>query len=125
MKILVIGASAIHIPLLGGVLVPSPLAPGFWIELQTSPTGTLLLAANWFIGLGWIAMAALEAAHRIRREEDALLETHGDAYREYMQMTGRVLPQAWGQRPGTECPRNSQKTATSKSAHLAQVHSVL
>jgi protein-S-isoprenylcysteine O-methyltransferase Ste14 len=52
----------------------------------------LLLASDWFIGTGWIVMAALETAHRIGKEETRLLEVHGDAYREYMRATGRVLP---------------------------------
>jgi protein-S-isoprenylcysteine O-methyltransferase Ste14 len=53
---------------------------------------TLLISANWLIGLAWLGMTALEVASRIHFEEDMMLEYFGDQYREYMKHTGRLLP---------------------------------
>ncbi len=50
-----------------------------------------LLTANWFIGLALVAISILLAS-RVKREEALLLERFGDAYRTYMQRTGRFLP---------------------------------
>jgi len=50
-----------------------------------------LVAANWFLfltgGLGFVLMIV-----RTRREEEKLLARFGDAYRAYMEQTGRFLP---------------------------------
>lgn len=53
---------------------------------------TLLISANWLIGVAWIGMTALEVASRIRFEENLMIEYFGDGYREYMKRTGRLLP---------------------------------
>jgi protein-S-isoprenylcysteine O-methyltransferase Ste14 len=53
---------------------------------------TLLISANWFIGLAWIGMTSLEVASRIGFEESLMLEYFGDQYRDYMKQTGRLLP---------------------------------
>jgi protein-S-isoprenylcysteine O-methyltransferase Ste14 len=53
---------------------------------------TLLISANWFIGLAWIGMIVLETTSRIGFEENLMLEYFGDQYREYMKRTGRLLP---------------------------------
>jgi protein-S-isoprenylcysteine O-methyltransferase Ste14 len=53
---------------------------------------TLLISANWFIGLSWLAMTVLEVASRIGFEESLMLEYFGDQYREYMKKTGRLFP---------------------------------
>jgi len=53
---------------------------------------TLLISANWFIGLAWIGMTVLEVASRIRFEESLMLEYFGEQYREYMKRTGRLFP---------------------------------
>ncbi len=50
-----------------------------------------LLTANWFIGLALLALSILLAS-RVEGEEALLLERFGDAYRAYMQRTGRFLP---------------------------------
>ena len=50
-----------------------------------------LLTANWFIGLALLAMSILLAS-RVKGEEALLQERFGDAYRAYMQRTGRFLP---------------------------------
>ena len=53
---------------------------------------TLLISANWFIGLAWLGMTVLEVASRVGFEESLMLEYFGDQYRDYMQKTGRLLP---------------------------------
>ena len=53
---------------------------------------TLLMSANWLIGLTWLGMTILEIASRIGFEEGLMLEYFGDQYREYMKKTGRLLP---------------------------------
>lgn len=54
--------------------------------------GWLLLTANWIIGLlPMVGLTAIVAA-RVRREEATMIEKFGDAYRGYMQRTGRFLP---------------------------------
>lgn len=55
-------------------------------------SSTLLISANWLIGLSWIGMTALEIASRIGFEESLMLEYFGDRYREYMKRTGRLSP---------------------------------
>jgi protein-S-isoprenylcysteine O-methyltransferase Ste14 len=54
---------------------------------------TLLISANWLIGLSWIGMTVLEIASRIGFEESLMLEYFGDQYRDYMKRTGQLLPQ--------------------------------
>lgn len=53
---------------------------------------TLLISANWLIGLSWIGMTVLEVASRIGFEETLMLEFFGEQYREYMKKTGRFAP---------------------------------
>ena len=53
---------------------------------------TLLISANWLIGLTWLGMTVLEVVSRIGFEENLMLEYFGDRYREYMKRTGRILP---------------------------------
>jgi len=53
---------------------------------------TLLISANWLIGLAWIGMTLLEVTSRIGFEESLMLEYFGDQYRDYMKKTGRLLP---------------------------------
>lgn len=53
---------------------------------------TLLISANWLIGLAWISMTILEVASRIGFEERLMLEYFGDQYLEYSKKTGRLLP---------------------------------
>jgi len=55
-------------------------------------SSTLLISANWLIGLSWIGMTILETASRIGFEESLMLEFFGDQYRDYMRRTGRLLP---------------------------------
>lgn len=53
---------------------------------------TLLISANWLIGLSFIGMTALEIASRIGFEESLMMEFFGHEYHEYMKRTGRILP---------------------------------
>ena len=53
---------------------------------------TLLISANWLIGLSWIFMTLLEISSRIHFEESLMIEYFGDQYREYMRRTGRLFP---------------------------------
>lgn len=53
---------------------------------------TLLVSANWLIGLAWIGMTVLEVASRIGFEENLMLEYFGDQYQEYRKKTGKLLP---------------------------------
>lgn len=53
---------------------------------------TLLISANWLIGLAWIGMTVLEVASRIGFEEKLMLEYFGEQYHEYMERTGKLLP---------------------------------
>jgi len=53
---------------------------------------TLLISANWLIGLCWLGMTILEVISRIGFEESLMLEYFGDQYHEYMKKTGRVFP---------------------------------
>ena len=54
-------------------------------------TANALVAANWFLLVGGLLAFAL-IVRRTRREEDRLLARFGDAYRSYMNRTGRFLP---------------------------------
>ncbi len=50
-----------------------------------------LVSANWLLGLVLLAYC-LAAFSMVNIEETTLTEKFGDAYREYMQSTGRFLP---------------------------------
>jgi protein-S-isoprenylcysteine O-methyltransferase Ste14 len=52
-----------------------------------------LMAANWFILLGGAAVLSLLVV-RTRKEEENLVARFGDAYRVYMDSTGRFFPRA-------------------------------
>ncbi len=54
--------------------------------------GSLLLTANWFIGLGGLLALGIVMIVRTPKEEAQLLEKFGDEYREYAERTGRFLP---------------------------------
>lgn len=53
---------------------------------------TFLLAANWFIGVSWMAGLTIIIALRVRREEAMMINRFGEQYHLYMQQTGRFLP---------------------------------
>ena len=53
---------------------------------------TLLISANWLIGLAWISMTVLEVISRIGFEEQLMMEYFGDQYHKYMKRTGKLFP---------------------------------
>ncbi len=60
-----------------------------------------LVAANWFLFLtGGLTFVLLVI--RTRKEEENLLARFGDAYRAYMERTGRFLPSNSARRSGTK-----------------------
>lgn len=65
-----------------------PIYAAFLLILSS----TLLISANWLIGLAWISMTILEVASRIGFEEQLMREYFGDQYLEYSKRTGRLLP---------------------------------
>ena len=52
----------------------------------------LFLSANWLVGLLWIVPTFFEVTARARYEESILVERYGEAYLNYMNTTGRLLP---------------------------------
>jgi protein-S-isoprenylcysteine O-methyltransferase Ste14 len=54
-----------------------------------------LMLENWLAG--WSVVPAFAAMYWLRtpREEQLLLDQCGDAYREYMRKTGRLVPKRW------------------------------
>jgi protein-S-isoprenylcysteine O-methyltransferase Ste14 len=54
--------------------------------------GFLFLSANWLIGVIYIGTLLLMYAVRISAEEKMMLDRFGEAYRQYMKTTGRLLP---------------------------------
>jgi protein-S-isoprenylcysteine O-methyltransferase Ste14 len=71
--------------------------PYHWVRHPLYSMGMLsylsfaLLSANWFIAALSVAVFII-LNMRLPQEEAALIEKFGDAYREYMQRTGRFLP---------------------------------
>lgn len=65
-----------------------PIYTAFILILGSS----LLVSANWMIGLAWIGMTVVEVFSRIGFEESLMLEYFGDQYRDYMKRTGRLFP---------------------------------
>lgn len=51
-----------------------------------------LASANWLVGLPGLLSLTLIIFNRLDREEALMLEQFGDAYRAYMQRTGRLFP---------------------------------
>ncbi|MBN1669082.1 MAG: isoprenylcysteine carboxylmethyltransferase family protein [Anaerolineales bacterium] len=54
--------------------------------------GWLLLTANWLVGVPLMLAILLIVAVRVRREEALMIAVFGEAYRQYMQRSGRFLP---------------------------------
>ena len=55
-------------------------------------TSTFLITSNWFIGLMWFGMTAVDVAFRVRLEEHMLETEFGDQYLEYETRTGSLVP---------------------------------
>jgi protein-S-isoprenylcysteine O-methyltransferase Ste14 len=58
----------------------------------TIGVGLLLLSANAFIGLAHLGTLFVMYIARVSSEETMMIERFGDAYRQYMQKTGRLFP---------------------------------
>ena len=53
---------------------------------------TILATANLFLGLTWLAGLIVVITLRVEREEAMMIRQFGQAYRAYMERTGRFLP---------------------------------
>ena len=60
-----------------------------WYVLHFS---LFLMTANWLVGAYMVGVYTLPIALRMREEEAMLIQRFGDAYRDYMRRTGRLLP---------------------------------
>lgn len=58
-----------------------------------SAFGMYFLTANWLIFVIYFVAVASMYFTRVRSEEEMMIEQFGEAYREYMSRTGRLLPQ--------------------------------
>ena len=63
-----------------------------YTALFLSMSAILLLTRNWLVGGVPLVGLCVIVLLRIQREERAMIEKFGDAYREYMKRTGRFLP---------------------------------
>ncbi len=63
-----------------------------YTALFLSLTAILLLTRNWLVGGVPLVGLCVIVFLRVPREERAMIEKFGDAYREYMKHTGRFLP---------------------------------
>ena len=52
----------------------------------------LLLSANWLVGVVYIGTLFVMVASRLASKEQMMLDRFGDAYRDYMQKTGCLVP---------------------------------
>jgi protein-S-isoprenylcysteine O-methyltransferase Ste14 len=63
----------------------------FYVAIALSVTANGLAAANWFLlAMGWLTVTLLVG--RTRKEEALLVTRFGEAYRSYMERTGRFVP---------------------------------
>ena len=63
----------------------------FYVAVGLWTTAFSVMAANWFLLAGSLAVLALLVI-RTNAEEARLVARFGDAYQEYMTRTGRFLP---------------------------------
>jgi protein-S-isoprenylcysteine O-methyltransferase Ste14 len=57
--------------------------------------GVGLALTNWASLISLLTITIIGYMYRINIEEQALVETLGDAYREYMHHTHRLIPYIW------------------------------
>lgn len=63
----------------------------FYVSIALSVTANGLAAVNWFLlATGWLTVALLVV--RTRKEEALLVARFGEAYRSYVERTGRFVP---------------------------------
>ena len=63
----------------------------FYVSFALAVLANSLAMANWFLFVT-SGVAVFLLVVRTRKEEDKLIERFGDAYRQYMEKTGRFLP---------------------------------
>lgn len=68
-----------------------PIYAGHWLAALAQA----LLLHNSIAGLAGLILILPMYVHRVRREEQNLLERFGEEYRRYMDRTGRVIPVFW------------------------------
>jgi protein-S-isoprenylcysteine O-methyltransferase Ste14 len=56
----------------------------------------ILMLHNWIAGFSLLAVTLPQYLLRFSSEEQMMLEQFGDAYKDYMKRTGRILPRLWG-----------------------------
>jgi protein-S-isoprenylcysteine O-methyltransferase Ste14 len=71
--------------------VRHPMYAAHWLWGLAQP----LLLWNWIAGLSMLVTMLPLYLVRVPREERMLLEQFGDAYRDYMRRTGRLIPRLW------------------------------
>lgn len=54
--------------------------------------GLALLSANWVVGVSYLGSVLIMYLARISAEEQMMSEQFGEAYREYSERTGRLMP---------------------------------
>ena len=67
----------------------------FYVAFALAVAANAVAAANWFLALTGVVSVVLIAI-RTKTEEQKLLKRFGDAYRSYMQRTGRFIPRLRG-----------------------------
>jgi protein-S-isoprenylcysteine O-methyltransferase Ste14 len=70
--------------------MPVSAAIILWLSARL---GTL----NWLLLALWPTFVAIVIFIPVREEEKLLKEKFGEAYEEYAQQTGRLVPRFWGQ----------------------------
>lgn len=68
--------------------VRHPMYAAFWLW----GIAQLLLLHNWIYGLSYLVSFVPMYFLRIHREEQMMVDTFGEEYRDYMERTGRVIP---------------------------------
>ncbi len=63
----------------------------FYVATALAVAANSVVTANWFLALTGVVSVAL-IVFRTRTEEEKLIERFGDAYRDYMERTGRFIP---------------------------------
>jgi protein-S-isoprenylcysteine O-methyltransferase Ste14 len=66
----------------------------FYVFVALLTLASALVTANWFVLLAGVLLFSLMFV-RTRTEEAKLIERFGDAYRSYMEQTGRFVPRIW------------------------------
>jgi protein-S-isoprenylcysteine O-methyltransferase Ste14 len=79
-----------HVLVTGGVFarIRHPMYAGHLLWAIGQP----FLLQNWIAGWGFLLAQVLLYAWRVPREEKMMLDHFGEAYREYMSRTGRLIP---------------------------------